>query len=93
MRSRYAAYVLGDTEYLRATWHPTTRPATVTTDPAQRWLGLKIYDTVSGGEADEQGEVEFAARFKIGGRGHRLRERSRFVKEAGRWFYLDGELS
>jgi SEC-C motif domain protein len=32
---------------------------------------------------------QFVARSKLGGRAHRLRERSRFVREGGRWLYLD----
>lgn len=40
--------------------------------------------------------VEFVARFKVGGRAHRLHETSRFVCEATpdgeRWFYVDGDL-
>nr|HQU63386.1 YchJ family metal-binding protein [Nitrosomonas sp.] len=30
--------------------------------------------------------------FKIGGRAHRLHEISRFVRENGRWFYIDGDM-
>jgi SEC-C motif-containing protein len=40
----------------------------------------------------DAGVVEFVARSKLGGRAHRLHERSRFVREHGRWFYLDGDL-
>lgn len=40
-----------------------------------------------GADADT---VEFVARYKIGGRAHRLHEVSRFVREQGRWFYVDG---
>lgn len=36
--------------------------------------------------------VEFIARYKIAGRAYRLHETSRFVRENGRWFYLDGEI-
>ena len=90
MRSRYAAYVLRDTDYLMATWHPHTRPASLDLDPAQRWLGLSINSVSAGGEHDTEGTVEFVARFKVHGRGHRLHERSRFVREQGLWFYWDG---
>ena len=92
MRSRYSAYVAGDADYLLETWDAQTRPPAVQLDPEQRWLGLKIYRTELGGVADDEGTVEFAARFKVHGRGHRLRERSRFCKRDGRWFYVDGEL-
>lgn len=93
MRSRYTAFCLGHLGYLRDTWHPDTRPARLDADPERRWLGLKIVDT-SGGEAgDVEGEVEFVARFKVGGRGHRLHERSRFRFQDGRWYYVDGDVS
>lgn len=91
MRSRYSAFVEGDEDYLLATWHPDTRPSRVRLDPAQRWLGLSIKSTESGQEADDTGTVEFVARYKVQGRGHRLHEVSRFEKIDGRWYYLKGE--
>lgn len=91
MRSRYSAFVLRDADYLLATWHPQTRPTQVTFDPQQRWLGLKIKACQDGGIDDERGQVEFVARFKVNGKGHRLHERSDFVREDGRWFYTRGD--
>ena len=88
MRSRYTAYVLMDEKYLLATWHPATRPKRLTLNPVQRWLGLKVKSTLQGTEHNEEGEVTFAARYKIDGRGHRLEECSQFVREDGRWLYL-----
>ncbi len=92
MRSRYSAYVLGDVDYLLATWHPSTRPA----DPAldrpgvRRWLGLDVRTHQRVGEA--AATVEFIARSRVGGQpADRLHEISRFVREDGRWYYLDGE--
>lgn len=90
MRSRYTAYVLLNEEYLLATWHPSTRPERLPMSSGQRWLGLKIKSTSRGGEDDETGEVEFVARYKVDGRGHRLEEHSQFVRRDGRWFYLIG---
>ena len=90
MRSRYTAFALGDADYLARTWHPATRPATIRIDPAQRWLGLRIYGCEAGNAEDAEGWVEFAARYKKQGRGGRLRERSRFLREGGRWRYVDG---
>jgi SEC-C motif domain protein len=91
MRSRYTAFVLGDADYLQATWHPQSRPSRVRIDAQQQWIGLAIKDTEAGLPEHDRGVVEFVARFKINGRGHRLRERSRFEKIDGRWYYLDGE--
>ena len=90
MRSRYTAFVLGEAEYLQQTWHERTRPSSLQLDDV-RWLGLKICGVQQGGIDDEQGKVEFIARYKLNGRGYRLHEVSRFVKQGGRWFYLDGE--
>nr|WP_314899420.1 YchJ family metal-binding protein [uncultured Deefgea sp.] len=90
MRSRYSAYVLGLADYLAATWHGSTRPTDLdlTDDAVVKWLGLKV-DFAS--EQGDEGEVRFVARYKVGGKAHRLAEKSRFVREDGRWFYLDGE--
>ena len=88
MRSRYSAFVLDRRDYLLATWHPLTRPETLDPPPAGlRWLGLEVRAHRLDGD---RGEVEFVARSKLDGRAHRLHELSRFVREAGRWFYLDG---
>jgi SEC-C motif-containing protein len=90
MRSRYSAYVLGLEDYLLATWHPSTRPATLDlADDNPKWIGLDLKKHAAG--SADSATVEFVARYRIGGRAHRLHEVSRFVREDGRWFYLDGE--
>ena len=91
MRSRYSAFVGEDEAYLLASWHPDTRPSRVRFDSAQRWLGLKVKSCTGGTNLDEKGSVEFVARFKINGKGHRLHERSRFVRLDSRWYYLEGD--
>ena len=92
MRSRYSAFVLGLDDYLLQTWHPDTRPPpSRLTDPATRWLGLEVKRFEQNGA--DHATVEFVARSKHGGRASHLHERSRFVREGGRWFYLDGEVS
>jgi SEC-C motif-containing protein len=91
MRSRYAAFVLCNESYLLATWHPSTRPPAVDFDPGQKWLGLTIV-AVSPPHED-RATVEFIARYRIGGgSAARLHELSRFVLEAERWFYVDGQM-
>ncbi len=88
MRSRYTAFVLQNEPYLLATWHASTRPATVEFQPGMKWLGLKI---ISAQEAGDRATVEFIARYRVsGGSAARLHERSNFVHEQGRWFYVDG---
>jgi SEC-C motif-containing protein len=91
MRSRYTAFVRRDADYLLATWHADYRPSRIRFTPGQRWLGLKIRAVEAGGTDDDVGSVEFVARFKFLGRGHRLHEISRFERLQGRWYYLDGE--
>lgn len=44
---------------------------------------------MAGTPEDREGIVEFVARYKLGGRAHRLHETSRFLKEDGRWLYLE----
>lgn len=87
MRSRYTAYVLGDEDYLKASWHSSTRPTEELVDASIKWLELDLRDAE---EAGDEATVEFVARCRVSGRGHRLHETSRFVREAGRWFYVDG---
>lgn len=93
MRSRYSAYARGDAAYLKATWHASTRPATLDLvhSPPLRWLGLAVKRHRADGD---RATVEFVARFRQGGgRAGRLHETSRFVREDGRWFYVDGDVS
>lgn len=89
MRSRYAAFCLGDTDYLLRSWSAQTRPAALELDPGQQWTGLEILRTVRGGEQDAFGTVEFRARFRHDGAEHEQRETSTFVREDGRWVYRD----
>ncbi|MEV7691735.1 YchJ family metal-binding protein [Microbacterium sp. NPDC089189] len=92
MRSRYSAFVVGDDAYLRDTWHPGTRPAELVLDPQQRWTALEVVDTAAGAEGDRRGVVEFRAHWREGGARGVLHERSRFVHQSARWWYLDGEI-
>lgn len=90
MRSRYTAFVLERADYLKATWHPSTRPAVLDFEPGTKWLGLEVRRHRATG--DDSAEVEFVARYRVGGRAVRLRETSRFVREGGRWLYVDGDI-
>lgn len=93
MRSRYSAYALGLSDYVQRTWHSSTRPAQLDLqqDITQgKWLGLTVKSQHTQGD---KAEVEFIARYKpSAGPASRLHERSRFVKEEGTWFYVDGDL-
>ncbi len=88
MRSRYSAYVLGLPDYLLSTWHPGTAPGELDLPPI-KWLGLEVRHVQEQGDA---AVIEFVARYREGGRGGRLHETSRFVRQQGRWTYIDGDL-
>ena len=91
MRSRYTAFALGNEPYLLATWHDSTRPASLDLreQPASKWIGLKVLWHEQ--QDETHAIVEFIARYKVSGRAYKIHETSRFVKEDGRWFYVDGD--
>jgi SEC-C motif-containing protein len=92
MRSRYSAYAVGDLDYVWRSWHPKTRPASLSPDTGLEWLGLEIVDVAAGGRDHDTGEVEFRATYRQGRRTGTLHERSRFAVRARRWFYVDGQV-
>ena len=89
MRSRYSAFVLCNERYLLDTWHPNTRPRSVPFSENQKWLGLRVLEARLTGT--DSAEVEFIARSRVSNAAAvRHHERSRFVREDGRWLYVDG---
>ncbi|WP_448098961.1 YchJ family protein [Luteibacter yeojuensis] len=95
MRSRYSAYVLGLETYLLDTWHRSTRPDSLglTTQASKpTWLGLTVKRHEN--PTPDTAIVEFVARLRRGGgSAERMHETSRFAREDGRWFYVDGDVS
>jgi len=92
MRSRFSAFALGRMPYLLASWHPSTRPASLSPDADTEWRRLQVVDIVAGGPDDAEGVVEFRASYRGPEGGGLLHERSRFVRHEGHWVYLDGEI-
>jgi SEC-C motif-containing protein len=92
MRSRYTAYTLLREDYLLATWHPSTCPERLglAEETPTKWVGLEVKRHEQ--QDERHAVVEFTARYKVNGRAHRLREVSRFVREEGRWYYVDGDV-
>ena len=89
MRSRYSAFALADAPHLLATWHPSTRPASLELDPEQRWSGLRVLSaSTSGSVFAPEGTVEFVASYHSPEGPAQVHEVSRFVQDAGRWTYL-----
>lgn len=103
MRSRYSAFCEGKIDYLIATLHPskrqvTDREALARSVSTTRWTGLRILAVDGGTEGDDTGQVEFVAYYAESGAAEhqagttrQLHERSRFVKQDDRWFYLSGD--
>lgn len=94
MRSRYSAFCQGQIDYLIATHHPSQRQGDERQTLAQtiattQWVGLKVLHSAQRGE---NGQVEFVAFYQRIGVVEQLHEKSEFVREAGRWFYLTGEI-
>lgn len=89
MRSRYTAFAVGNVAHLLRTWHRSTRPPSLTLDEDVTWWRLHVLSTTGGGPFDGEGTVHFVAQYRTAdGRG-RQEERSRFVRENGRWYYVD----
>jgi SEC-C motif-containing protein len=97
MRSRYTAFVRGNLDHIQNTYARAQRegvdlPAVKGMFGSVEWMGLEIFDTARGGEDDDTGTVDFAARFRRGGEARVHRERSNFHREEGRWVYVDGDV-
>lgn len=97
MRSRYTAYCLKNIDYLWQTEHPSqrhpqSRQLISATAHRLQWLGLSVLATQAGQREDTTGMVEFAAWYQEGRQRGQLHERSQFVREQGKWFYLTGDI-
>ena len=93
MRSRYSAYSLHLADYILKTTHPTNSDYTVETALWKenilefcyntQFLGLKIGEFIDG---ETVAYVTFDAILNSGS----LKEKSRFLKEDGKWLYESG---
>lgn len=88
MRSRYTAFVLGDSEYLLSTWHPDTRPKELGLDGSPDWVSLQV---LSANDRGDLGQVHFRAVYLLAPGWGYLEEESDFRKLDERWFYLAGK--
>jgi len=96
MRSRYSAFAKGEIDYLKQSLHPKQR-TDYDPDSTRRWaehsewLGLEIVDTHDGGENDEEGTVEFIAKYRQKGGTLAHHEIGEFKRSNGIWYYHDGK--
>jgi SEC-C motif-containing protein len=96
MRSRFTAYSLARADYLAATTAAEERakldvPELARYCKAVRCISLQVLSTEAGGPEDAAGVVVFHAKLLVNGKRMLHWEKSRFVREDGRWMYLDGE--
>ncbi|WP_072094353.1 YchJ family protein [Klebsiella sp. RIT-PI-d] len=94
MRSRYSAFVMKVSDYLIRTWHPSCQANTFRQEIENgfahtEWRGLTVLSEEEGATPDE-GFVSFVAKFSENGKPGVIIERSRFLKEGGKWYYIDG---
>lgn len=94
MRSRYSAYVLGLVDYLIATTLPAQqaaldREAIGAWSTQSNWLGLDVEQAEVLGGQPAHAWVTFTARWRDGQGDHVHRERSAFVHNQGRWYFID----
>jgi SEC-C motif-containing protein len=98
MRSRYSAYAEHVVDFIINTCvqeegrPPIDYKSTKDWSEQSTWLGLKILSVTQGGSEDNQGVVEFEASYERNGLKDLHRERGRFKKIDGEWFYEDGEV-
>ena len=94
MRSRYAAYAIGDVGYVRRTWAGRPPDEAAWRADVRAWceavefVGLRVIEAAEDGDA---ARVVFHAELRSGGRDVSFGEASRFVRVDGRWLYVDGE--
>ena len=95
MRARYTAYTTANMAFIESTHSPKTRDSLELESSRKwaeesEWLGLEIVSTDKGGTPDTEGTVEFIARYIQDGHEEKHHEISSFVKDGGRWYFMDG---
>ena len=93
MRSRYTAYSLADIPYIQKTMRGKALLDFDEVDAKRwathvNWIKLTVLD--AGLDALNEGHVEFIASFMDGHSLKSIHEKSDFIQEAGRWYYVDG---
>lgn len=94
MRSRYSAYALSLVDYIIETTHPSSshyekdlalwKSRLLSFCKATAFKGLTILGH------QEEGEVSFVAHLMQGDKDVSFQERSQFIKDNGRWYYVEG---
>jgi SEC-C motif-containing protein len=93
MRSRYTAYTMANIDYIKTTMRGKALIGFQEMD-AKRWAKrvhwIKLNVLMSVIEHASMGYVEFEATFVEGSRLKSIHEKSEFIGEEGRWYYVGG---
>ena len=96
MRSRYSAHVKRLTQYIIDTYHPSCNAQEFKDGIEESieldWRKLKVIFSHLSNKIDNEGFVSFKATYSENGQLHHLKEHSRFLKENGKWYYIDGDI-
>lgn len=88
MRSRFSAFALQLSDYVKKSWHPDTRPEQIILEPGTLWQRLEI---LSASNNSKHGNVHFKAYYQENNQWHLLEETSQFLFENGHWLYHSGD--
>ena len=94
MRARYSAFALANIDFLHdslapGSRHDWDRKSITHWAKSAEWLGLDINGTEGGAEGDDEGFVSFPAHYVLDGKKQAHKERSKFTREDGRWYFLE----
>jgi len=97
MAARYVAYTKSAVDFLLETHDPKTRSqadrkAIESWADSAEWQGLTIVSTERGGATDDEGTVEFIARYALDGTTHEHHEVASFRRIDGAWYFVDGKI-
>ncbi len=94
MRARYSAHAVGLMDFVVSTYHPSCNAEkdreAIADSVNSNWKRLQVVKS-DNGLTENEGYVHFKAFLEEQGKELCLEELSRFVKEDGLWFYIDGE--
>lgn len=94
MRSRYAAFVTGNVDYIMNSHHPETvkqidRAGIEDWSKNAVWQSLDVISVENDGEDSDEAVVEFLAKYVQEGKNYQHHEVALFKKNEADWFFYD----
>ena len=100
MKSRYSAYVVGNSNYIMQSTHVNNVDCNSDKNSWERSINQFITDTVFNSleiidftDGLSEAYVTFKANIEINEKDSSFCEKSKFVKQNDKWYYLSGEFS